>query len=317
MKTPRLITVAALLVGLVACGSSPSDGSEGGPSTSVTGGTVAGVGLLPNSTQASNTSTAVTTTTVSGRVLTIGEVASGPKLLMIGDSILAGVSRRYSNLACDVLVPLGWQVSVEAERGRFIDLGVRVVDKKLPQGFDAAVVFLGTNYGRDQEVYRQYLDRVLDALEPRPVIIFTVTEYKPHLSEVNEVVLDEVDERDNLWLVDWRTISKDKSLLWRDGIHPVDAGNQVMMAEISRILGDAPGEVEGKCLPSEFRDDVPLNNPPPLTEGTTTTTDPTATTLPGPSTTGVAPASTSTTIPASSPQSTTTSSVPAQTSTTL
>ena len=233
MRILRPLLVSGL-VALAACGSSTTPETT----TIAVGGTVAGVGSLPNPVGTSTTLATVPPTTATSRILTIGEVASGPKLLMIGDSILAAVSRRFGNLACQTLTPLGWQVSVEAERGRFVDLGVRVVNKKLPQGFDAAVVFLGTNYGRDQAVYKKYLDEILDALAPRPVIIFTVTEYKPHLAEVNQVVEQEVADRDNLWLIDWRTISKDKSLLWTDGIHPVDAGNQVLMNEIVKILGD-------------------------------------------------------------------------------
>lgn len=294
-----------------ACGSSNSSG----PTTTAVGGTVAGVGVLPDATLPVATTAAQVATTAASRVLTIGEISAGPRLLMIGDSILAAVSRRYTNLACDTLVPMGWQVSVEAERGRFIDLGVRVVDKKLPQGFDAAVVFLGTNYGRNQEVYKKYLDQILDELAPRPVIIFTVTEYKPHLAEVNEVIEQAVADRDNLWLIDWRAITKDKSLLWRDGIHPVDAGNQVLMSEIVKILGDAPGDEPGACLPSEFKDDAPLTNMPTLT---TTTISPSATTLPGASTTTVVGGST--TVPSSSTSSSSsssTSSVPVQPTTTI
>ena len=78
-------------------------------------------------------------------------------------------------MACERLVPLGWQVAVEAERGRFIDLGLRIVNKKLPQGFDAAVLFLGTNYGKKQDIYQEYLDKILDELAPLPVIILTAT----------------------------------------------------------------------------------------------------------------------------------------------
>lgn len=290
----------ACIIGVAACGAQDSTDST----TTAVAGTVAGVGVLPDVSGTTSTTEVSTSTTAAGRVLTIGEVSPGPRLLMIGDSILAALSRRYGNLACDTLVPMGWRVSVEAERGRFIDLGVRVVDKKLPQGFDAAVVFLGTNYGRDQAVYERYLDQILDGLAPRPVIIFTVTEYKPHLAEVNEVVEREAAARDNLWLVDWRTISEDETLLWRDGIHPVDAGNRVIMDEIVRILGDAPGDEPGKCLPSEFTDDVPLTNLPSLT---TTTIDPSATTLPGASTTTVASEPTTLPSPTSSSSSSTTS----------
>ena len=273
----RMAVIAVLLASVAACGSSISDGAT---TTAVTG-TVAGIGNLPD--QGSVTSiaqTSETTTPVESRPLTVGELSDGPRLLMIGDSILAGVSRRYSNLACDRLVPMGWQVAVEAERGRFIDLGLRIVEQKLPQGFDAAVLFLGTNYGKKQDVYQEYLDKILDQLAPRPVIILTATEYKPFMREVNAVIEEEVRTRDNLWLVDWREISKTPGALWKDGIHPVDEGNALLMDSIIEALGSAPGDVPGECLKVEFKDDAPLSNLVPIPGSVeTTVADSTSTTL--------------------------------------
>jgi hypothetical protein len=194
----------------------------------------------------------------------VGEVAVGPRLLLIGDSILASLSRRYSNDACEALVPLGWQVSVEAEVGKPIDLGLSVVKKKLPQGFDAAVIFLGTNYGAKQDFYQETLNKILDELSPRPVIIFTVTEFKPIIKEVNMVIEEELRTRPNLWLIDWREISKAPGILWNDKIHPSVQGNVVLLQELVKVLGTAPGAESGTCLKSEFTDDAPLVNLPPV-----------------------------------------------------
>ena len=241
--------LAILFSVATACGSSSSDGAT----TTAVSGTVAGVGNLPAQDLTSETDSANQSSVPPGsRPITVGELSSGPRLLMIGDSIFAGVSRRYSNMACERLVPLGWQVAVEAERGRFIDLGLRIVKQKLPQGFDAAVLFLGTNYGKKQDVYQEYLDKILDELAPRPVIILTATEYKPFMREVNAVIEEEVRTRDNLWLVDWREISKTPGALWKDGIHPVDEGNALLMDSIIEALGNAPGDVPGECLKVEF-----------------------------------------------------------------
>jgi len=267
-NTRRSSVLAVLLIAAVSCGSS---GSNGATTTAVSG-TVAGIGNLPDqvSTTAVN-SVSETSTSLESRPLTVGELSDGPRLLMIGDSIFAAVSRRYSNMACDRLVPLGWQVAVEAERGRFIDLGLRIVKQKLPQGFDAAVLFLGTNYGKKQDIYKEYLDKILDQLAPRPVIILTATEYKPFIQEVNAVIEEEVKTRDNLWLVDWREISKTPGTLWKDGIHPVDAGNVLLMDSIIKVLGNAPGGAPGECLKVEFKDDAPLTNAPPVVTAVETT----------------------------------------------
>ena len=302
----RMAVITTLLLSVAACGSSISDGAT---TTAVTG-TVAGIGNLP--VQVSTTaadSSSETSTPNQSRPLTVGELADGPRLLMIGDSIFTAISRRSSNMACERLVPLGWQVAVEAERGRFIDLGLRIVNKKLPQGFDAAVLFLGTNYGKKQDIYQEYLDKILDELAPRPVIILTATEYKPFMQEVNAVIEEEVRTRDNLWLVDWREISKTPGVLSKDGIHPVDAGNVVLMDSIINVLGNAPGGEPGECLKVEFKNDAPLSNLPTVAPGvettvateTTSTLVDSATTVPTSSTVVSATTTTApTTVPTSS-----------------
>jgi hypothetical protein len=299
-QSSRSAVLVALLLIAVACGSSDSDGAT----TTAANGTVAGIGNLPD--QVSTTTvdpSSETSAPIQSRPLTVGELSNGPRLLMIGDSIFAAVSRRYSNMACDRLVPMGWQVAVEAERGRFIDLGLRIVKKKLPQGFDAAILFLGTNYGKKQDVYKEYLDKILDELAPRPVIILTATEYKPFMQEVNAVIEEQVRTRDNLWLVDWREISKTPGVLWKDGIHPVDAGNVVLMDSIIEVLGNAPGSDPGECLKVEFKEDAPLSNLPTIVPGVETTI------VDSSSTSVVA---TSTTVPTSStlPDSTTAPTIP-------
>lgn len=288
----------------VACG-----GDTAAPRPSGPPGTVAGVGVVPDPSGSDVLGgTSGVTTVASGRQVTVGEVADGNKVLFIGDSIFAALSRRFDGPGCDLLVPLGWRVSIEAERGKPINLGLDIIDKKLPQGFDAAVLFLGTNYGRDQAKYREMLREILDTLAPRPVIILTATEFKPYIAEVNEVIIDEAAARDNLWLLDWRIISRSPGLLWKDGIHPVPAGNELMMRRIIEMLGMAPAPADGKCLPSEFTDDAPLANLPPAAptttdpNATTTTLDPTVTTttvsstVPGATTTTISPSTTSTTL---------------------
>ena len=61
----------------------------------------------------------------------VGESSPGNRILIIGDSIMASTSSRYGGQMCDALVPLGWEVAVEAEPSRFIDFGNRVLDKVL------------------------------------------------------------------------------------------------------------------------------------------------------------------------------------------
>lgn len=261
-RNALVVAGIGLLLALISCG---SDSGDAAPPTGPVSATVPGVGILPNHSPDTGFNSVSESSTPDGiRQLTVGGEAVGPRLLLIGDSILATLSRRYSNDACEALVPLGWQVSVEAEVGKPIDLGLAVVKKKLPQGFDVAVIFLGTNYGAKQDFYQETLDKILDELWPRPVIIFTVTEFKPIIKEVNMVIEEELRTRPNLWLIDWREISKAPGILWNDKIHPSVQGNVVLLQELVKVLGTAPGTESGDCLKSEFTDDAPLEDLPPV-----------------------------------------------------
>lgn len=259
------IRTALLAVGVLVLGACGSDAAS--KSNVIIGplGTVPGVRVLvqPPTSPPGYGDVSLDPPVVGGRAETIGEAASGARLLMIGDSILASMATRYGDLACRTLNPLGWKVALEAEVGRFVDLGVRVVKKKLPQGFDAAVVFLGTNYRGVQDEFRAAMIEILDQLSPRPVVVVTVSEHNKNLSEVNRVIIEQVGERQNLWLIDWRRLSKNPGILWRDGIHPTEDGEQYLIDTIAQVLGQAPGGRPGECLPSEFVADTTLEVKPP------------------------------------------------------
>ena len=261
----------------------------------------------------------------------IGEIADGNRVLMIGDSILASTSSRYGNHMCNAVVPLGWQVAVEAEPSRFIDFGNRVLDEELDgdpdpdADWNAAVVFLGSNYGSDAFKYEVELAKILDRLTPRPILLLTVTEYRPNYVEVNEVVNRLGAERDNVTVLDWKTISETPGILSGDRLHPTDAGRRVLAESVAAALGPVDGE--GECLRSTFRDDSAaggnstkvLGQPstgagsPPTT--TTTARPPTSTTT-VPSGGGGGVTGTTTPIPSSSTIPQTTTTVSAATTTT-
>ncbi len=117
---------------------------------------------------------------------------------MIGDSIMASTSRRYGGEMCEELVPRGWEVEIDAETGRFVDFGDRVLDARLDAEWDVAVVMLGNNYGADQGVFEEYLTEIVDRLAPRPTVLLTVTEFRPDRAEVNEVIYDIAAENENV-----------------------------------------------------------------------------------------------------------------------
>jgi lysophospholipase L1-like esterase len=284
------VVVTASIVA-AACGSGES-GSDGTipPPTPVP--TVAGVGAVPAAPTAIREPIVVVRPPVQEdgtEAKLIGELVDGNRVLLIGDSILASTSSRYGDQMCEALVPLGWQVDVEAEPSRFVDFGNRVLDKLLPDDvapeddWDAAVVFLGSNYGNNALRYEAELVRILDRLAPRPTLLLTVTEYRPSYVEVNEVVERLGSERENVTVLDWKTISETPGILSGDRLHPTDTGRRVLAESVAAALGPVDGI--GECLRPSFRDDSAVRGDTSTVLGrpssgsgsaTTTTTRPTS-----------------------------------------
>ncbi len=186
-----------------------------------------------------------TVTVDRAELLPIGERVQGNRLIMIGDSILASTSRRYTGEMCLGLVPLNWAVEVDAEKSRFIDFGQRVLNARLqPEAgvdWDVAAVFLGTNYGGDIEVYTRELDEILARLAPRPTLLYTVTEFKPNRADVNAAIRGMLAYYPNVQIIDWaKMTADDPSLLGADGYHPSPAGISRLVLETAIALGGAP-----------------------------------------------------------------------------
>ena len=235
----------------------------------------------------------------------IGASAAGNRLLVIGDSILSGTASRYGGAMCSALVPLGWRVAVEAEAGQMVGFGRTVLKDRIYEGWDAAVVFLGTNFGGNQEKYERDLTAIVEALAPRPTLLLTATLNRPTMQLVNETIRTVASKYSNVSVLDWGTTSIQPGLLNRDRVHPTDAGRQVLVASIASALGTSP-ESPGACLPSKYTDDslvtggiMPSTTMPGATfpMGSTTVPSATSTTISGASSsTTLAPGITTTTV---------------------
>ena len=186
----------------------------------------------------------------------IGTKAGGNRILMIGDSIMASTAKRYGNEMCNALVPLGWQVAVEAEASRFAEFGVRVLDKRMnaESGWDASVVFLGSNYEGIKESYAKQMRKIVEKLTPRPILLVNTSLFRNAQRDVNKVLDDLAVEFENVSILDWATISKSDGVLSPDGVHLSNNGRSIFAVAIARALDIAPFR-EGECLDSKFRDD--------------------------------------------------------------
>lgn len=258
----RRVTLLLCVVGtLTACGAGAAATDGTAPSLEV--------GELPQPSDATpvptDSSVRRTTTTLSPEDQ-IGAQSDGNRVILIGDSVMASTSRRYSNDMCNALVPLGWQVEVDAETGRFVPFGNEVLDTRLDAGWDASVILLGNNYREDQNGYRKELEKMVRRLSPQPVVLLTVTEFMPSRAEVNEVVFEMAAKYENVLVVDWATTTADDpSLTGADGLHLTTAGRKALAENVALALGQAP-EQPGKCLTTDYTDDS--SGP---VEGSTTT----------------------------------------------
>ncbi len=219
---------------------------------------------------------------------TLGSKAAGNRLLVIGDSILSGTASRYGGALCVAVVPLGWRVAVEAEAGQMVGFGRTVLRDRIYEGWDAAVVFLGTNFGGSKENYERDLTRIVESLAPRPTLLLTATLYRDTMQQVNEVIRVVASKNSNVSILDWGTASVQPGLLNKDRVHPTNAGRAVLVSSIAAALGTAPTG-PGACLPAKFTDDslveddimpattmpgdtIPYNTAPTTTAPVNTTT---------------------------------------------
>src|SRR4051794_20196229 len=289
MSARREVILSAVCVLLVAC-STAASGTD-----NTLDPTVAGVGVLPGSnpqpevvaTDASTVPEIASTSTVAPQPA-IGTLVAGNKLLMIGDSITASAAKRYGGGWCNTLVPLGWQVEVDAEPSRFVDFGNDVLDKRLSAKWDAAYVFLGSNYLGDQESYKKQLEQIVQRLSPIPVVLLTVTLFDDSRQQVNDAITVVAAEFPNVRVLDWGSIAAaDASTILRgDGLHLTDQGRAVLASTVAGVMGKAPTE-PGKCLSTAFHNDAGASvngtdTPPPRPVGKptpTTVKQPTVTTV--------------------------------------
>ncbi len=277
-RRPPLFALAA--VALAACGSGQAAAPPSGPPT------VGDVGQLPEEIFGTTTveapepeptepeesdppTTARRTTTTERRTTTttdarpanvaIGRIADGNRLLMIGDSILASTAERYTNEMCYSLVPLGWAVEIDAETGQTVEFGTEVLDARLRAGWDAAVVFLGTNYPGEPQLFADEMRRILERLAPRPTVLVTVSEYEQRQIEVNYILRSLASEFEDVRILDWAAYTAaNDDLTVGDGFHPTDEGRQVLVSLVTSALGRAPRDTDWdpSCLPTEFTDDT-------------------------------------------------------------
>jgi hypothetical protein len=204
----------------------------------------------------------------------IGPQIKGNRVLMIGDSILASSSSRYGNEMCNTLTKLGWQVAVEAQAGEFIGFGSRVLGRRWEEGWDTAVVFLGTNNDDNMAEYEEKLREMFDVLSQNPFVVLTTAEFRPKQLQINEIIKRVAEEYGNVTVLDWAAVARNNGLIGTDGVHLTADGRSVLATAIARSLEFAKDRNNGQCLNSVFDDDSKVLDAMPTTiPDETVTTD--------------------------------------------
>jgi len=289
-RLPALPALAAAVLVLSACGRGDAAGDA----------VLQGVGRIPGASPA-GAAPAVDIGSLkapSREGATLGEKAVGNRVIIIGDSILAGTAARYGNEMCRELSALGWRSVVEAEAGQPAYFGREVLRERIYEGWDAAVVFLGSNQSPNLERYRTDMTRIVESLAPRPTLLLTTTLFRDSQKAVNDVIREIAGTYDNVSLLDWGTASLQDGVLNNDRVHPTSAGRTFLVKSVASALGPAPSGTGG-CIAAKFEDDSMGREVMPSTTvagttgvpGATTTLPVVATTVPAVSTT-IAPVTT-------------------------
>lgn len=178
---------------------------------------------------------------------TVGEVAAGNRLLVIGDSILASTAARFDGLFCDVVSDeFGWSVDLHAETGQHLEFADTVIDDRLdPPGlaeFDVVAMMLGNNYRGNYDEFTQHLETLLEEFAPRPVVLYTLTEKQPDHARINEYIRWRPYFHPNVIVVDWaaHTAAEPERLLAGDGLHLSPEGRGRLVMFTAAALGPAP-----------------------------------------------------------------------------
>lgn len=181
----------------------------------------------------------------------IGAAADGNRILALGDSITAAIGPQYGGQLCDALEAQGWFLGVDAFQGRAIDAGLSVLRDAIDTDeWDAAIVNLGSNYRGDPDAYEAQLRQILDRLRSMPVVVVTVTEFEDDIAEVNAVIRDLAEGREQITVVEWAELTRDDdSLTGADGLHLSEDGRAALAEALADAVGEAPtpAETEPGC----------------------------------------------------------------------
>lgn len=219
------------------------------------------VPVVPIPTSAPERSTTTTTTQPDPITGPIGDEVFGNRVIVIGDTSIVATAPRSEGAMCDSLEAFGWQAEIAAEVGRFVTFGRTVYDARIGpesgEDWDAVAIMLGNHFQGDVDAYRQDLEELIDAIEPRPTILYTLVEDDTNQEALNEIIRDLPRFHPNVVVVDWAEIvAAETDVLTADTPSGLsDEGGRRLALFTAAALGEAPAGAEPGCLEPFFVDD--------------------------------------------------------------
>jgi hypothetical protein len=277
MDRRRLARVAVLGVGVAVVAACGDDDATSLPSIGDVPETVA-MGVLPEPRSdaatlpsppppptteptVSSTSTPALETPIESPV---GDLVDGDRILLIGDSILASAAPRNGGDLCDALVLFGWQAEIDALDDRTIDFADEVLDARLgdddqQEDWDVVALAFGSDVdASDDDAVDEFateLGALVDRVAPRPVLLYTLAGEADQREPLNDVIRAQPESHPNALVVEFADAGDDGVPVVDDaGRTLTDDGMKRFSIRTAAAVGDAPGDGDGECLPSEYQD---------------------------------------------------------------
>ncbi len=195
----------------------------------------------------------------------VGQIVSGDRILLVGDSILASAAPRDGSQLCDALELFGWQAEIDARSDADIDFGSEVLDARLtPEdedeaGWDVIVLSFGSDVdAADADAVEEFgsaLEALVDRVAPRPVLLYTLADEDGGKAAINELIRALPESHPNVLLVEFADAADDGvAVLEDDGRTLTDDGTKRFSIRTAAAIGEAPGDDDGACLPSQYQD---------------------------------------------------------------
>jgi lysophospholipase L1-like esterase len=180
-------------------------------------------------------------------------VVTDNRVYLLGDSITESISSRYSGAICDVLGPLGWDVTVDAVQSRNTGQAVQSLRAHRTGVGQVLVVLIGHNDGRDPETYRTQIERLISTVpDTKRILLLTNYEFERGRDRMNDVLREiaatdgDQGPDDRLELVEWNEeLQGVDGAIQSDGLHLTSIGQEALAHTIASALGPAPSELGG------------------------------------------------------------------------